>query len=298
MGKKYKLFLLCLGAIGLGLITTLAINLSRADVLNPAGLIARKEFELLIFATLLMLVIVVPVLFMTFFIAWKYREGNKKARYTPEWDGNRKLETIWWGFPLVIILVLSVVTWQSSHELDPFKPIKAEAKTMTIQVVALQWKWLFIYPNEEIAMVNEVRFPADTPVKFEITSDAPMNSFWIPRLGGQMYAMSGMSTELNLMADKPGIYQGRSANISGEGFAGMKFNAVSMSQDEFDIWLSDIRLLPNTLDMKDYQELARPSTNNLPAYYSKVEKDLYNKTIMKYMAPGSDSHSHAPMEAH
>ncbi len=298
MGKKYKLFLFALSIAATGLIGALVVKLTKADVLNPAGIIAQKEFNLLVFATLLMLVIVVPVLFMTFFIAWKYREGNKKARYAPEWDGNRKLETIWWGFPLVIILVLSVVTWQSSHELDPFKPIKAEAKTMTIQVVALQWKWLFIYPDEEIAMVNEVRFPANTPVKFEITSDAPMNSFWIPRLGGQMYAMSGMSTELNLMADQPGIYQGRSANISGEGFAGMKFNAVSMSQDEFDAWLSDIRLLPNGLGMKDYKELVRPSTNNLPAYYSTVEKDLYNKTIMKYMAPESGAHSHAPTDAH
>ncbi len=291
MSKQYKLFLLAVGAVGVGLLAVLFAKLSTADVLRPAGYIAQKEFDLLVFATLLMLVIVLPVLFLTFFIAWKYREGNVKAKYRPGFHGSRRLETIWWGFPLVIIAILSVVTWQSSHELDPFKPIRAEEKQMTIQVVALQWKWLFIYPDEKVAVVNEVRFPADTPVKFQITSDAPMNSFWIPRLGGQMYAMSGMSTELHLMADEPGTYRGRSANISGEGFAGMQFEATSMSSHGFKNWLSDVRVSPDRLGASEYDALALPSKNNPAAYYSSVDDGLYNTVMMKYMADETGDHS-------
>lgn len=293
MGKKYKLLLFAL--IILGLIITLVINLTHADVLNPKGIIAQKEYDLLIFATLLMLVIVIPVFIMTFTIAWKYREGNKKARYSPDWSGSRLYESIWWGFPLVIILILSIVAWQSSHDLHPFKPIKSDTKPMTIQVVALQWKWLFIYPEQKIATINFVQMPVNTPIRFEITADAPMNSFWIPSLGGQIYAMSGMSTELNLIADKPGNYRGSSANISGEGFSGMKFIAKSTSNNDFNKWFKDAQSSSHYLDMVEYIKLAKPSKNNPVAYYSLADEDLYNKIMAKYIAPVPDS-SHKHMQ--
>lgn len=295
MGRKYKVFLFALTILGIGLVVILTFNLNRADVLNPAGLVAHKQFDLLVFATLLMLVIVIPVFVMTFFIAWKYSEGNHKAKYTPEWDRNRKLETIWWGFPLVIILILSIVTWQSSHDLDPFKPLNAETKPLTIQVVALQWNWLFIYPEQKAATLNYVRFPEQTPVKFEITADAPMNSFWIPSLGGQMYAMSGMSTELNLMADHSGTYRGSSANISGKGFASMKFSAESTSSQSFNNWADEIRNSSDALDLNAYNKLPRPSKNLPVTYYSLADEGLYNKIIMKYM-PKGENRAHAEME--
>src|SRR5476649_775967 len=175
-------------------------------VLSPKGQIADKERHLIILATLLMLIVVVPVYVMMFVIAWKYREGNTKARYTPDWDHSNGLEFLWWAIPMAIIAVLSVITFKSSHELDPFKALSSTKPPITIQVVALQWKWLFIYPNQNIASVNYFRMPANTPVDFEITADSPMNSFWIPQLGGQIYAMPGMSTELHLMADGVGKY--------------------------------------------------------------------------------------------
>jgi len=288
MSRKYKLFFATVSIVGIGLLIALILNLDSADVLNPAGIIAEKELGLMVFATLLMLVIVIPVFVLTFFISWKYREGNTKAKYTPDWDRNRKLETIWWGFPLLIITILSVVTWQSSHDLDPFRPISSNAKPLTIQVVALQWRWLFIYPEQKIATLNFVEIPKDRPVEFRLTSDAPMNSFWIPALGGQMYAMSGMSTELNLSANKTGTYQGRSANISGHGFAGMDFEARVSPQTNFNNWANSARQSAYNMGVDEYEALAKQSTDHREVSYALADDNLYNKVIMKYMASSYD----------
>ena len=211
---------IAIGLLILGAIAGVALLLHghTIDVLVPKGTIAKKELDLLVTATLLMLIVVIPVFVLTFTIAWKYRASNTKAKYTPDWDHNRAIETVWWAIPFVLILILSVITWQSSHELDPFKPLASSKQPITIQVVALQWKWLFIYPEQHIATVNYVQFPVDTPVNFVITSDAPMNSFWIPQLGGQIYAMAGMSTQLHLMATDPGSYNGSSVTPQRTGF--------------------------------------------------------------------------------
>lgn len=256
-------------------------------VFDTAGTIADQQRTLIIFASVLSLVIVVPVFVLTFYIARKYRVGNKKAKYSPDFDHHSGIEALWWGIPLALIIVLSVVTWISSHRLDPFKPLASSQKPVEIQVVAMQWKWLFIYPEEKIASMNYVRFPEDRPVNFTITSDAPMNSFWIPQLGGQIYAMSGMSTKLHLMADKPGIYRGSSANISGEGFSGMVFEAESTTQADFDSWVRDTKKSPDELDMLRYKELAKPSKNEPVAYYTLANQELYDEIVGKYM-----SHSH------
>lgn len=263
------------------------------DVLNPQGEIARKEYQLIMFTLLLSLVVVIPVFVMLAVFSLRYRESNKRAAYRPNWDGNRLLEAIWWGIPCVIIVILGVVTWQSTHELDPYKDLESSVAPVNIQVVSLQWKWLFIYPDQQIATVNELIIPEKTPINFTITSDAPMNAFWIPSLGGQVYAMSGMSTKLRLIADKTGEYRGSSTNISGTGFADMNFMAKSRTQVDFDAWVQQTKRLDTALDETTYIALAMPGVQEQPLYYSLKDVDLYDKIIMKYMMPpakNDDSH--------
>ncbi len=266
------------------------------SVLDPGGVVAARERDLIITAVALGLLVVIPVFIMTFGIVWKYRDG-RGARYTPDWDHNVIAESIWWGLPCLIILLLSVITWNSSHQLDPFKPLASTVKPITIQVVALPWKWLFIYPQQNIATVNYLQFPEQTPVRFEITADAPMNSFWIPRLGGQIYAMAGMSTELHLMADGPGSYRGSSANLSGRGFAGMKFIAQSTSSQDFSTWIDNVKQSPQILDLPAYNKLSRPSENNKPASYAYSDPALYDSIIQKYLGPVGGHHHGAPVGA-
>lgn len=285
-GKRLRnIILLIVSVFGVVAIFAMLIAGGEMAVLNPAGVIASKEKNLIIMTTLLGLFVVIPVFVLLFTVAWRYREGNTKARYTPDADGNRWLEGLWWGIPAVIIVILGVITWQSTHELDPYKPIVSDTKQLNIQVVSLEWKWLFIYPELGVASVNYLPIPAKTPISFQITSDAPMNSFWIPNLGGQVYAMSGMSTKLHLEADEVGTYRGSSANISGEGFAGMTFDAQSMTKADFDAWVQRAVGSSNMLTYDSYGVLAKPSKNNPPATYMLMDNNLYNKIIMKYMTP-------------
>ncbi len=285
MGKKY--FLLVAGfvtvvAVVFALIIT---NVDSIAVLSPEGKIAEHQRDLLVFAVSLSLLVVIPVFTLIFYIAWKYRAGNKKARYEPKWDHDHKLEFIWWGLPILLILILSVVTWKSSHDLDPYKPLASNKKPITIEVVALEWKWLFIYPEQNIATVNYVEFPANRPVNFKITADAPMNSFWIPKLGGQVYAMAGMQTKLHLMANNTGTFNGASSNLSGEGFAGMKFKAHATTEGDFGTWVNTVRQSTKTLNQTTYSQLAKQSENNPKTYYSQAQPGLYDTIIMKYMMP-------------
>ncbi len=256
-------------------------------VFEPAGTIAAKERNLMVITLLLSVFVVVPVFIMTFFIVWRYREEQAEAKgreYRPNWDRQRSVEAVWWGIPCLIILVLAVITWRATHQLDPYRPLDSSKKALTVQVVALQWKWLFIYPEQNIATVNYLQIPEDTPINFEITSDAPMNSFWIPKLGGQMYAMEGMSSQLHLMADQPGTYRGVSANLSGKGFADMTFTVQSSTDKDFNTWLSTVKQTHHNLTMDEYTMLAKPSEHNAHYYYSNVKPDLYDTIISKFMA--------------
>lgn len=298
MLKKYKLILVALVFVFLAGLVAKASLAGDLALLAPKGDIALKERDLMIASTLLMLIIVVPVFVLTFVFAWRYREGNHKAKYTPSYDRSGILEFLWWLIPLIIISVISVIAWQSSHALDPFKKIDSEIKPVRIQVIALQWKWLFIYPEENIASVNYIQFPADTPINFEITADAPMNSFWIPKLGGQIYAMSGMSTKLHLIANEAGEYQGSSANISGAGFAGMRFVARASNISDYKTWLSETRQASKILDEAEYNRLVKPSKDEPPAYYSFSQPNLYNYVIGRYLAPNNKSHTHPLEEAY
>lgn len=295
---KSVLFWLSVGAavlVGIGLEAFMLDG--NVAVLRPAGEVAAGQRSLIVVATLLMLLVVVPVFILTFFIAWKYRAGNKSATYSPEWDSNRRLELTWWGIPFVIIAALSVMIIVSSHRLDPYKPLASDKPPLTIQVVALQWKWLFIYPYQDVASVNQVYLPVGTPANFVITADAPMNSFWIPELGGQVYAMAGMTTKLHLMASRPGIYPGSSANLSGEGFADMKFSAHAVEGAEFDAWVASAKSQSNPLDDDAYDTLAEPGTDSYPGTYSQVKSGLYDRIIDKYMLP-SPGKSEAAGQAH
>lgn len=285
MKKTIKITILVLLSFGILVWAGLALSNLDIAVLNPKGLIAMKERSLLITASLLMLIVVVPVWFLTVFFAWKYRSSHTKSKYTPDWAHSHLAESLWWGIPLVIIVILAIMTWTSSHELDPYKPIESDKKPIEIQVVALQWKWLFIYPEHGIATVNFIQFPEKRPVHFEITADAPMNSFWIPQLGGQIYAMSSMRSHLHLIANEVGIFKGVSANFSGKGFAGMTFTAKASSEEEFNQWVKSVKKSSPRLNEAVYQHLAMPSENNPVTSYILTQQDLFDRILMKYQAP-------------
>lgn len=267
--------------------------LSVFAVLDPKGVIGLAERTLLVQATLFMLIVAVPVLFLTFFFAWYYRAGNTKAKYTPDWAHSNMEELIWWAIPLEIVLVLGALTWSSTHELDPPKPI-GEAAPLVVQVVALDWKWLFIYPEQEVATVNYVALPVERPVKFEITADAPMNAFWIPRLGGMIYAMTGMATTLHLVANEPGQYEGMSSNYSGEGFAHMRFVAEAMPRDAFEQWVGHTKTSSLYLDWQEYKQLAEPSVPPGVLVYAGVEQGLFSRVMMQFMGHETAAHVHTP----
>ncbi|THF32078.1 ubiquinol oxidase subunit II [Pseudomonas atacamensis] len=270
------------------LLGTLLLGGCNMTLLNPTGQVGLEQRNLIITATLLMLLVVVPVIVMTFLFAWKYRASNKNAVYTPKWSHSTKIEVAVWTIPVLIIIALGYITYISTHELDPYRPIESDVKPVTIEVVALDWKWLFIYPEQGIATVNKIVFPAHTPINFKITSDAVMNSFFIPGLGGQIYAMAGMQTKLHLIADRNAEMDGISANYSGAGFTGMKFKAISTTQEDFDAWVNEVKKSPKQLDQAEYAALAKPSQNNPVELYSSVTPNQFQIIVDKYegMKPG------------
>jgi len=289
MSKKYKIAYLFTAVAGLIALTVWYLSKHTVAVLQPRGAIGEREYQLMIMLLFLSLIVVVPVFIMLFAFSWRYREGNKKAKYSPEFDHSRILETIWWLVPASLILVLSVIIWRTSYELDPYKPIASATKPLTIQVVAMEWKWLFIYPEQGIASVNYLEIPEKTPITFHITADAPMNSFWIPQLGGQMYAMPGMITRLNLVADQTGTYIGSSANISGRGFSDMNFKAAAKSETDFQKWAINTKINSLPLDSKSYAALAKPAIQKKPSTYNLAQDGLYYGVVMKYMHNHSTS---------
>lgn len=280
--KISSVILLFLGVVAL---TLWYINTHNIPVLDPKGMIGQKERDLIVTASLLMLIVVIPVFILLWAFAWKYRADNDKSTHAPDWEHNSIAEYCWWGVPVIIVIVLGVLTWKSSHELDPFKSIESTEKEMVVQVVALQWKWLFIYPDLGIATVNYVQFPEKTPVRFDITADAPMNSFWIPQLGGQIYAMPAMRSKLSLIANEVGSYRGVSANISGDGFAGMTFTAKASTPAEFTAWVGEVKKSGKPLTMQTYKALAQPSQYDPVSVYVLGQKDLFECILMKYMEP-------------
>jgi cytochrome o ubiquinol oxidase subunit 2 len=265
-------------------------------VMNPSGDIAKQQAHLVLVSTLLMLLIIVPVIFLTLFFAWRYRKGNTNAKYTPDWDHSTQLELVIWGAPLLIIIALGLLTWISTHLLDPYRPLQridaerpvaAGTEPLTVQVVALDWKWLFIYPEQGIATVNELVTPVDVPIRFKITASTVMNSFYIPALAGQIYAMPGMDTTLNAVLNKPGIYEGFSANYSGAGFSHMRFKYHGVTAGEFDEWVKNVKTVGGTLNRNEYLTLEKPSEREPVHRYAKVSPKLYDAVLNRCVAPGS-----------
>lgn len=281
--------LLFTGLILLGILLMQPLEIyflkEKIDVLFPNGAIALEQRNLLFVIQALMLLIIIPVYILTFIFSWRYRAGNKKAVYDPDLVDHKIAEIIWWGLPLVMVIIIGWLTWVKTHELDPYSPIASDKKPLKIEAIALQWKWLFLYPEQKIATVNYLQIPKDTPLHFEITADAPMNSLWIPDLGGQIYAMPGMNTQLYLIADQEGEFTGSSANISGKGFADMHFPVKATTEEEFQQWVSAAKNSTSSLSWEGYQKLAEPSEKNPITLYKLEDEKLFDQIMMKFMQP-------------
>ncbi len=272
-------------------------------VLDPKGPIGDSERTLILVSFGLMLVVVIPVIFMSLYFPLKYRASNTKARYEPNWSYSKRIEIAMWLIPLAIVAVLSVLVWTETKRLDPYLPLAPSDKQLPIEVVSLDWKWLFIYPEQNIAVVNEMYFPAKEPLSFSLTSDTVMTSFFIPQLGSQIYAMAGMKTKLHLLADEPGVYAGQNQQISGDGFSTMTFKAVAVTPMEFEAWVGKVKNAPEKLDFARFEELKKPSAAVLPTYFSSVEPGLFEGVIMQFHHPrempsmiageGADKAAHA-----
>ncbi|WP_042338086.1 ubiquinol oxidase subunit II [Paraburkholderia ferrariae] len=262
----------------------LLVSLSgcKMDVLDPMGSVGMAEKTLIATSTWAMLIVVVPVIILTLAFAYYYREANRTSTYAPEWSHSTTIEVVVWTIPTLIILFLGVLTWKTTHELDPYKPLQSDVKPIKVEVVALDWKWLFIYPDLGIATVNQLAVPVGTPVNFLITSDSVMNSFFIPQLGTQVYAMAGMQTQVHLIADEAGNYAGESANFSGDGFSDMKFRALAKSRADFNAWVAQVRAAQQQLSMDQYASVAKPGEKVPVQYFSPVDPKLFHNIIAKY----------------
>jgi cytochrome o ubiquinol oxidase subunit II len=253
-------------------------------VLDPKGPIAIAERQILFNSLGIMLAIVIPTILATFGVAYWFRSSNERARYQPEFKYSGRLEVLVWAIPAMTVLLVGGVAWVGAHDLDPRKAIDAATKPVTVQVVSLDWKWLFIYPEQGIASVNHLVVPAGTPISFELTSSGVMNSFFVPQLGSQIYTMSGMVTHLQLQADHPGSYRGLSAQFSGDGFADMRFVVDAVPGQQFEQWVASTRDNGPTLDPQSYADLAKPSEAVAPFTYGAVSPDLFNTIMSSAMA--------------
>lgn len=265
-------------------------------VLDPAGDVARQQGDLIVISTVLMLLIIVPVMALTIFFAWRYRAANKDATYKPDWDHSTQLELVIWSAPLLIIICLGAVTWVATHLLDPYRPlartgpgqaIAANVKPLEVNVVALDWKWLFIYPKQGVATVNELALPVNRPVRFRISSSSVMNSFYVPALAGQIYAMPGMETKLHGVFDKTGEFEGFSANYSGWGFSQMRFKVKSLPAGEFDTWVAATKAASEgDLDRLAYLKLEKPSQKEPVRRFAATDPQLFDAVVNMCVEPG------------
>lgn len=262
----------------------LTLNSCHSALLDPKGQIALEQRSLIFMAFALMLIVVIPAIIMTVLFAWKYRASNVNSNYQPNWSYSNKIELVIWIIPIIIIICLGIKTWKSTHELEPKKAIISKLKPIEIDVIALDWKWLFIYPKEHIATINEIVFPANTPIYFKVTSNTVMNAFFIPTLGSQIYAMAGMQTNLNLIANQPGTFKGIAASYSGRGFSGMKFKAIAtINNQQFNQWIKKVKSSSVTLEnMDDFESLAAPTINHPVEYFSNVNSTMFSQVMNKF----------------
>ena len=266
------------------------------QVLDPAGDVALQQRDIIYISTALMLVIIVPVMALICVFAWRYRRGNKGATYDPDFHHSTSLELVIWSAPLLIIICLGALTWWSTHLLDPFRPlnrvsatrpIDPKVKPLLVEVVSLDWKWLFIYPEQGIATVNELVLPVDRPVRFHLTSSNMMNTFYAPSLAGMIYTMPGMRSTMHAVLNKPGKFEGMSANYSGSGFSDMRFTLYGVDQAGFDAWTARVKSAPLALDTRSYLELEKP-TDKVPAmYFAQSQPGLFDRVYQRCVRPGT-----------
>jgi cytochrome o ubiquinol oxidase subunit II len=269
-------------------IAALLVGCGRAS-LEPAGPVADQERTILFDALAIMLAIVIPVIVATIAFAWWFRASNRRARYTPEWAFSGRIELVTWSIPTLVILFLGGIGWISAHKLDPAQPLDPQAKPLDIQVVSLDWKWLFIYPQQGIASINRLVVPAGVPLRLRLTSASVWNVFWVPQLGSMLYCMYGMAGTLNLEASHPGVYYGESAMISGDGFASMHFDTVAVPMQQFGAWVEQARSKGPTLDDTSYRTLLHPSESVPPYTYRSVEPGLFAAIVTQKLPPGEGS---------
>lgn len=285
-------------------------------VMQPSGDVALQQRNLVVASTALMLLIILPVIFLTLFFAWRYRASNTDATYDPDWHHSTQLEVVIWAAPLVIIIALGALTWISTHTLDPFRPlarldagrpVPANTKPLEVQVVALDWKWLFFYPEYGVATVNELAAPVDRPITFQITASSVMNAFYIPALAGMIYAMPGMETKLHAVINKAGVYEGLSSHYSGSGFSRMTFKFHGLDGKDFDAWMAKVKAEGSDLSRDGYLELERPSEREPVRYYKSVADGLFGLIVNMCAVPGKmcmsemmkiDAQGGAGMESH
>jgi cytochrome o ubiquinol oxidase subunit 2 len=274
---------------------TLLLGGCKLTVLHPAGDVAAQQSDMIIASTILMLIIIVPVIALTLFFAWRYRASNTAATYDPDWSHSLGLEVVIWAAPLVIIVALGALTWVGTHLLDPYRPLSRISEgqpigeTVTpleVEVVALDWKWLFIYPQHGVATVNEMAAPVDVPIHFRITSSSMMNAFAVPALAGMIYAMPGMTTQLNAVINAPGTYEGFSGNYSGAGFSHMRFAFRGVNQQDFDAWIAQAKQAGGMLGRQEYLALAQPSIKDPVRRFGQVDPALFKAVTEMCVEPG------------
>jgi cytochrome o ubiquinol oxidase subunit II len=261
-------------------------------MLNPKGIVAFQERKLFFDTLALMLIVVLPVIIMSFAFVYHYQVSHRTRDYKPNWGHNHLLEMLWWGIPCVIILVLAILTWKKTYELDPFHKIPGQnQETMLIQVIALPWKWLFIYPQQNIATVNYLQIPVGQQIEYWITTDnVPMSAFFIPQLGSQIYTMAGMRSKLHLLANEKGVYEGLNTQFNGDGFSDMHFVVHVVDPQQMQQWLAEVKKSPNHLTEASYRDLLNPTIGNKPQFYSGVPSDLFNSVITTYMTTFGNVH--------
>lgn len=257
---------------------------------NSKGAVGIAQRDLIIICIGLMLIVVVPAIVLSFVFAWRFRASNKSAKYTPDWAHSTRIEVVVWGVPLLIIVILSVIVWKSTHELDPYKPLDVAGEPIHVEVIATDWKWVFVYPDLGIATINQLHFPAGRQLVFDITSNSTMNTFFIPQLGGQIYAMAGMRTKLHLVANEPGEFRGMSGNYSGHGFSKMNFTATATSEEDFQRWVRQVRSGPPIrLDFEAFQRIAQPTQGHAVVHFAQVEPGLFKKVIDQFIGVGENA---------
>src|SRR5579875_2183213 len=285
---------------GLLLLPLLLLGGCNLVLLDPSGDVARQQSDIMITTTIIIAIIIVPVLIAIAIVAWRYRASNKRAKYDPEWDHSPQLELLVWSGPLLIIVAVGAISWIGTHVVDPYRsldriapgqPVPADTKPLDVEVVSLRWKWLFLYPQYGIATVNELAAPVDRPIRFKLTSDAMMDSFFVPALAGQIYTMPGMQTVLHGVINKPGEYRGFSANFSGSGFTDMRFKFCGMDKADFDHWVAKVRAAGGDLDLAAYDKLRQPTRAAPVQYFAKFDADLYRRTLNLCIDPGKECKS-------